>query len=570
MSFFSKLAKGTTSRFSRRRPTATLLPIPEEPVTPGRDEPRKADAHDDKAKADQPLDDTLVPPEKPTREKMKKPDNKAQEGQSSTEPHTTSDFVGTENIYQLTWRSEANYRMIAEHHPQTNYYVPSAIPLFSLLEAAEDRINASKHIQQHEPNYNPYAVKVYYAYMYYMQIFRAKRESGHIEGSELKILKRFEQKFPLNSLPCAEIVYGYFSSLHATELAESKYDWIVPRIALTNLQLNPRTKRFTAFDLNAINHDNGATHLQPIIPVMMGILNTFVHTTAADMPTYIDETDTFVPTILDTPANHHATNIFDSALASNTNVNNSVKLSLRSVGANSPFRFGNNNYGQAARYAKRTDFGRSVDVICRTDDTDNRANLARNPNFTSLAEYLLMPETTDLNFFDYLREMAVIHARFFDQVFHFHDVQTTGGLEPAVICQLKRGRREAARHYDDATVANGNNILWYETPFRTLQAGFATNRAGLKRNEELQAFAYGINSLLPITGMDLLNTHGTFWENREWIQTLFLDTPDNSNVPTVANLTNTGKPMFPDHKSIVLRCFREKPHGTGVVDNDYE
>jgi hypothetical protein len=487
---------------------------------------------------------------------------KAKEGQSSTEPHTvTTANLGTENIYQIAWRSEANYRMIAEHHPETNTYVPSSIPLFSLLESAEKRINVSKHIQQHEPTYNPYAVKMYYAYMYYIQILRARRDSGLIEGFENSLLKRFEIKNPPASLPCAEIVFGYFTSIVATELAEAKYDWIVPRIAIPNLSTTPRTTT----RLNAPDITTGAFFLQPSIPHMMAILNSFIHQTPASLPDRMEESDTYIP--VDThPNNHGDINMFNTTMHDNDNTSRSLKVLLASPGVNSSMVFGNENYSTAARHARRTDFGRDINIVVSVTDMDGRAGLTADYSYTDLDSFLMMEKTSNLRFFSYLREQAVIHARFFDKVYHFSDVQTTGGLETTVICQLKLINR-TARHFADTNLDVRQSFDWYHNPFRTLQAGFATNRAGLRRNEELQSFAYGTNSSLPIPGLNLRT--GPFWSNQEWIQSLFFDV-DATNAPVVVAMTNTGKPMFTDHNSMVLRCYREKPHGTGIVDNEFD
>nr|WCQ76440.1 capsid [Hebeloma mesophaeum partitivirus 3] len=564
MSFFSRFGKGTRSRFSKA-PKDVALPAPIETTPPTRELPAPAKDHDKKADEDKPLDETLVPPERPVRERLHKSENKAQEGQSSTEPHTQSDSIGTETIFQISWRSEANYRMIAEHFPETNYYVPSSLALFSLLEAAENRINSTKHIQEHEVYYLPYAVKVYYAYMYYIQILRARRDSGHIEGFENSLLKRFEVKYPMTSLPCAQIVYGYFSTIISTELAEAKYDWIVPRIALPDLnQARPADKNLRDFDIT-----NGAAFLQPLVPHMVGLLNSFIHHPTDTLNDHMIDGDTYEPMDLE-PAAHADVPIFGGNIRDNTDTNRNIKDLMSCAGMSTPFIFGNQNYAQAAKHARRTDFGRDIKHVVDTATHTLGQNLVNNVAVKDLDTFLLMPKSSNLKFFAFLRDQAVIHARFHDKVYHFSDVQTTGGLETTVITQLKLGRSNANRSYADVHVGTQQQAQWYRQPFRDVQAGFATNRSGLRRNEELQAFAYGTNMLLPITGMDLLANHGTFWDNREWIQTLFLDTPAGSNVPTVANLTNTGKPMYADHSSMVLRCFREKPHGTGVVDNEFD
>jgi hypothetical protein len=456
--------------------------------------------------------------------------------------------------------------MIAEHHPETNYYVPSSLPLFSLLEAAEDRVNLTKHISQHEPTYVPYAVKVYYAIMYYIQILRARRDSGTIEGYENTLLKRFEVKFPMQSLPCAQIVFGYYNTIIATELAEAKYDWIAPYIAIENLA-PAQPRRTTAY--GDISITNGATHLQPPIPHMIAILNTFIHHSPTTIANHMIGGDTYHPVIIDNTAGT-ANNIFNKGMMSDRNQELNLKVLMASTGLNTPMVFGNDNFETARRHAKRTDFGRDINVVVNNASVAGaRAGLTHAFSYADLDDFLMMPKTSNLRSFGYLRDQAVIHARFFDKVYHFSDVQTTGGLETTVLAQLKvavPGTND--HHYPDVNIGIRDDFAWYNNPLRTLRSGFATNRAGLRRNEELQAFAYGTNAILPMIVPNDLKT-GVFWSNYEWIQTLYFDTT-NQGAPDTAHLTAAGKPMYMDHNSMVLRCFREKPHGTGIVDNEFD
>jgi len=182
---------------------------------------------------------------------------------------------------------------------------------------------------------------------------------------------------------------------------------------------------------------------------------------------------------------------------------------------------------------------------------------------------------SNLKWFGYLREQAIIHARFFDQVYHFTDVQTVGGLENTLLCKLRLDTGTADfhdRYYHDLRLGMGQAASWYRQPFRDITAGFATSRAGVRRNEELQALTYGTNSTLPIitratqatdfdNEADLASgplRKGKFWKNEEWIRDFAYDT-----------VNTAGKPMFGDINSTALRCIRDKPHGTGVVDNEF-
>nr|QOI17260.1 capsid protein [Caloscypha fulgens partitivirus 7] len=567
MSFFKKFGKGTSSKFTKN--TGKPLPAPkaEEPPPP-RPTPtfKKQEEENDQAETDQ-LDETLVPQDKPIKSKLTQEKPKAHEGQENTEPRTIFTESG-ENIYHILWRTDESYHLNPVRYPRVNTYLPNAIPLFKLLEAAENRLNLNKHIQTHQPTYLPYAVKVYYAIMYYMQILEAKLSAGTLEGDEASLLTRFSKKYPRNSLPCAEIVYSYFNTIGATELADQKYDWITPDISPLNF-VNTLTPN--AYD-DKVMSEHGVEYLQPQVPMMMAMLNTFIQSTnlAAMM-----NSNKFIPVNVN-PAAHANFEIFGQAMRDNTNTRNDFKPMLQSCGMSSPFTFGNANYPDAAAYARETEFGSNVKCIATTVDVDTSDNQAVDYRFPSIDEFLFMGKRqkgySNLRWFEYLVEQAIIHARFFDQVYHFSDVQTTTGLETTFICRLRleEDTPEDCYYHNSRCGMTQAVTKLYRQPFATLNGGFATTRAGVKRNEELQALNFGINAKLPIivratqaTAITNDSVHSPvndekhrFWKNTEWLKSLHFETR-----------TTAGKPMYSDYRSAVLKTFRDTPHGTGVLDN---
>lgn len=566
MSFFKRFTRGSTS--NTRRPTNSA-PTPRTEERPARDNVKpKVKDETEQAEIDR-IDTALVKPETPARDKQVKVPPKATEGQEEADFRTqTRANINAENIYHLVWREEESYNMIPTRNPRVNHYTPNAIGLFRLLEAAEDRINYSKHIQVHEPNYIPYAVKVYYAIMFYMQLLEARKTAGDASGFEVSLLKRFHAKYSRESLPCAEIVYAYFNTIVSTELADIKYDWIVPQVADGMFQA----------DFGATDTTTGSIYLQPQVPHMIAILNSFIYQTNVQA-NY--RGDTYTPNTAQHPAvpNNHTAFGFDYDTQAIGNAQNQMnKAIFAACGVSTPVKFGNGNYPQAQQFARDTDFAYQIRVLANPNNTDlpqaNHAN-ARQRDFSDIDNFLQMPKTSNLKWFEFIRQQAVIHARFFDTVYHFSDVQSVGGLETAVLCQFKiEDQLRAAPHAEKTLFYASTNLgltgqhlvpSWNPRPFRDITASFATNRSGLKRNEELQALTYGTNATLPIwpdasaaplQTLELAN--GKLWLNKEWIRELFWKN------------TLPGKDMFSGLNSVVLRCYREKPHGTGVVDNQYD
>jgi hypothetical protein len=570
MPFFDKFkkSKGTTSRFTKsfEPKTTPTLPPPEQPHVPERTTasgPKREEQSEGPADI---INETLNPTPPATRTLLKKPTPKAEDGQEITEPHTTSSTDkqgGVDNIYHILWRPENGYNMIPTRQPRTNTYVPNAIAMFRLLEAAEERINSSKHIQSHEPNYMPYAVKVYYAVMFYLQVLWARKEAGAADGFEISLLKRFEAKYPKNGLPCAEIVYAYFNTVASCELADAKYDWIVPRVAPGVLSA----------EMHDINADDGSIYLQPMVPFMIGNLVQFIHTPRANYNALIDDENVFRAIDLQ-PAAHAQISAYGVNFHDNTAANDAFKPVFSSCGLSTPFTFGNENYVSAASYARRSDFGHDVKTAVTAGPTQNGSgNLVTDIEIDTIDKFLNMPKSSDLRWFAYLKEQAIIHARFFDSVYHFSDVQTTAGLEVTILTRLRIETNQVnnlfLEHKDRVGFRAQHAPIWYPRVLRNLNAGFATSRAGVRRNEELQALTFGTNATLPIRqdaahavddihpplGAGLYN--GNYWNNKEWVREMFWED------------TLSGKPMFTDHTSAALRCYREKPHGTGIVDNEF-
>jgi hypothetical protein len=564
MSFFKKFARGTSSK--TRRPTMNIttpdIPTPKPEIAappPAKHGKKEVEAEQQE---EEETDDKLVKPEPSARSQSKKQAPKAEEGAELTghKTATTAD-IDAENIYHLSWREEESYRMIPERKTRVNQFYPNAISMFKLLEAAEKRINYSKHIQEHEVNYLPYAVKVYYGIMFYMQILEARFTAGEATGFENSLLKRFKAKYPRDSLPCAEIVYGYFNTVAATELADQKYDWIVPAVC----PLNART------DMHTIDTSTGYIYLQPQVPYMLAILNSFIHSN--NIATLMEEGERFTPDLTSaTAANIQAFGFDVPNNAAGTAAQQQQKSIFAANGIDTPCTFGNGNYPSAQRFARDSDFGRQISIVVNTAtaQTGIRAPVMT-MNISDLDRFLHMEKTSNLKWFSFLREQAVIHARFFDQVYHFSDVQTTCGLETTILCKLKTetaaataGRGyfyESSRLGIDATTHAAG---WYPNVFADLTGGFATNRSGVKRNEELQALTHATNASLPIRTANnanpiaaLTEDDGPIWTNTEWIKSY-----------QYANDVQ-GKPMYTGLNSVTLRCYREKPHGTGVVDNQF-
>ncbi|BCY26961.1 coat protein [Rhizoctonia oryzae-sativae partitivirus 5] len=402
--------------------------------------------------------------------------------------------------YQSFWEQELDVRLEEETLDEINYYSPSAIPMMRILRITGRFTSSNTQMLKYFPTYCHYATLIYYSVLFYIQILRARRQADAITGVERKFLKRFEATYKPEALPIAGQLFPFFSTIIATQIADGKYDWVVPQIV-------PGIFYAT---MDAFAPGDGGCYLQPMVPYMVGLLRLYImrsfRTEAQGNQTqYFDDDDNAVP-FVPSPGLHPA--VFGMDLHRGTATDPDDVLLPYCLGVNEPNFISNDVLTDATRKWSSSKFSQIRFAARRPANTTNSYDLKATTTdgttaINSLARFLCMIEEEDMEWFDFCVEHATIQAKFSKKVYNLSNVPTVGGNEVLILATFKRrvgANRAATAPFADTRLGiNENNFNWHQDLFEGMTASFTTDRANYDREEELQALTFATNCTLPIT-----------------------------------------------------------------------
>jgi hypothetical protein len=491
-------------------------------------------------------------PQPRTGSELDPPKNKT----SRNEPETrgsTSTALPTSGLFVPYWHLETDTAFEEETFPSPSYWTPNFLSILFALQAAARFAFDNRIMIKTAPEFVDYAVIVYYAILFYIQILRAQRDAGKIDGVDASFLRRFERRYPAENLPIAGFLVAHFSNITSLLLADERHDWIVPQYgAMFELNGNEYNEFFQQLDaagtateqttFRNIKFANGSCLLQPIIPYMLSILRTmfdgepqiFTTLTARQVfgATYSDtdypfwtDNDTFIPLSVHPAddailtANPVNTRRFSRATIqlNGNNQHDEMARIIASPGLNAPVECSPDAMSIAYKYWKKTAFNSQINVfavnITRTANPANgnyiQHNTVKGDNiqFRSLEDYLMMPKSSNLDWFETLVSMATTHSRYFKGDTTLSAIPTTSGQAPTIKTEFKfmTGGRFGQRVVADAqlnTIDRTLSLDWNNNVFKSTYGSFETSRATPDRSEELQALSFGTNASLPFTIAD--------------------------------------------------------------------
>nr|QLC36764.1 capsid protein [Sarcosphaera coronaria partitivirus] len=580
----SKFTRKPTTQQSGIRRTTTTLPRPQPEVdltSAPASVPSYAHADAQKGAQDTEAeirgkeDDTIeqaqgrAPATDTLNASIAQPSNKGKGTERHTEPHSQQQAASTEDNFQSFWHNEIGYDVIAVQFGDYNEWTPNSLALFEMLEVSGYYIRNNRMIRKNHTDYLDYSVACYYSIIFYVQILRARKAAGKLTGEESSFLRRFDRAYPEESLPVADWMFPILSSIVSTQVEDSKYEWIVPRIA---------TENFFGH-MNDIQPGHGSIYLQPMVPYMLSILRVAVskeldlNAVTGNNLTYFNDEDQFIPGRI-TNAAQTFFGIDNLRHGINPTAIGSLTV-FSGAGTSFPFHADADDLSIARKQWATTKFRNLRIGAINPGGADV---LHTNPAINTLETFLCMPKSENIEWFGELVNQAAINARFGKKVYNLSQVPQTGGTETLLLARLKNQPTGTPRVINDYAstqldVTNAN-FNWYPQHFTNLTAGFGCTRAELKRSEVLQASAFATNATLPIINGAVLvgGRHanerladtatnrpnhaqriGEYWRNTEYTYTMF-DFEEPNPTPS--------KPMFNGWKSMFQNKFyQQRPTG---------
>jgi len=496
---------------------------------------------------------------------FKPPTHKVEKSTKDDQPSTVTSMSAAGDEFERYWTLEHSYDIQEETYSETNEWTPNALALFEILDQTGSFVYNSRIVNKHHPEYLDYAVACYYSMLFYIQILRAREAATQLTGMENSFLKRFRKAFNEEELPIAGPLFPYFNSIVSTLLPDSKYNWIVPRIAPEMFRTN----------MSDYTDEHGSVFMQPMFPHMIATLRyaiskqmdkKYFDMEDEDYANFIDY-EKFVPTKFTDAESRSIYGIEFQTGDGNAPRNHNKYSIFASSGLSYPFYATPEQLDGANRRWRNTNFFKGMKASVRAGHTSEALKVGADVRINDIDNFLLSPKSESLDWFRELINQAAIHARFFDQVKNLSDVPTDGGNETLVIATLKAAKTD--NRFDGATPPvrktfadthlrfSATHFNWYPTTFKNLYAEFHTTRNGIMRNEVFQAITFAVNANLPITdGTSRVGTSkgsaqvsGKYFDNTEWTATMYDD-------------ADVGKPMFRGwttmHQS---RSVKIKPEG---------
>jgi hypothetical protein len=563
---FSKMFKGRKATASAL-PTSTssalpVLPTQATPVPTSVPAPTYAHAdrqkgaidkeNDDKDHEDQDISaaqgksaaDTRTPITGP---KLTPPTNRVTNNQPSTQPSTSAAPANDHAAYMAYWNLANDVQFEEEIFEKPSFWTPNFWSIINALAAASTFVINNRIIEKTCPDYNDYAVYCYYAILFYIQILRAQRDAGLIDGIDASFLRRFERRWNPEQLPISSFLMPHFTNITALLLPDERHSWIIPQYANMYQQADG-----TAMTYRTLAYPNADCLLQPIIPYMLAILRLTVNTSSQtyttatahdlfdtagnnnysdnDYPFWNDK-DQFIPLSTNVPRTDGTYDVINTrrfdrasiAVQPGNNQHDEFARILASPGLNVPVELTPDSMSIMAKYWQRTSFYEEITVqavnttpVAATRRINhNNTVLAADIPFRSLEEFLLMPKSSNLDWFEALVNNAATHARCFKGVNTLSQVPTTSGQTPVILAQFSQvtSNRRFGRTVRDlaplTSISSTGTDAAAITRFRTLQDGwyanilkdtvasFSTSRSAPLRSEELQALCFATNAALP-------------------------------------------------------------------------
>ncbi|QQO86654.1 capsid protein [Hygrophorus penarioides partitivirus 1] len=482
---------------------------------------------------------------------FKQPTHQVKDNEPDTRGSTET-AVRASMPFENFWALETGFDLEEVTFEKPNYWTPNALALFETLRASQRFTTDSRIINKHHPEYIEYAVACYYAMIFHIQILRAREAANRLTGEESSFLRRFRRKYPEESLPIAGQMFPVLSSIVSVLLPDPKFNWIVPQTApdmFNNTTITTISQAVTAHE--------GGPFLQPHFPMMIAILRESIAVARAQTLTdgshYTEEEYYVTNTFNDTTA----VQIFGNNYRLNQTAAADANGFFNFLGVSYPFNSDAEQLTQASKHWVRSSF----------NGLGIRATGAGTTDISSLEKFLLMPKSSDGDWFHQIINQATTHARFFKDGRTLSDLPTTGGNE-VLVDTILRKNSDTGRIYHDTRhlgliLATGTNP-WYPEHLRGLIAGFRTTRSAVQRAQILQALAFGTNAKLNIeintnrVGSGPNHRSGQYWEDASWNLEKYNDTTDAGNATSQAH----GKPMFRGWETMIQEKFvLVKPEG---------
>jgi hypothetical protein len=550
--------KGTQSKFGQDEDSNKALPQVQIPTTTitsssSKGKEKETDKTDDTVDKEHEAEDK----DKTTNVQTGTAPTKVTDGTIKTKAGTASGSTPA-GVYSMLWKSKVDYQLAPIQYTNKAEWIPNFMAFKPLIEECARLVGQSNHAMKHNQTFNPYAFATGMFYLGYIQILRAQKAAGTLIGQDASALARFEKYNPTQGIMIPEPFIPFLEAIVATKLEDAKYKWITPTHGIDFRTTNTLAQLMTP---------SIEWLIRPNLLFMIMNLTTFGAVRRQDMAQHIDPSRVFTPVDLDRTAGQTTRLInedlrYDGAWPGASTGAERMNV-LQMCGASTAFQFWNDNFLTAHDQMTRSNYfvengvtlGGNHLILTALGQTNPGPTFSEgfpaNTTINSLDKYLFIAKENNPSWFKYITNNINYVARFFKGSKPMSKIATVGGIESAVICQLKletnKGTAQAPSYvYADLKLGRAarTDVHFYNDAFDAMSASYRTTRADLDRNEELNALCIGINANPPIAGVNADHIRkGRFFTDinagmqySEMLSLGFMETSIEGSVPIYSEL----------------------------------
>jgi len=422
---------------------------------------------------------------------------------TSAKPADTAEL---KSAFAKCWTTVDSVNIPPKYYDTKSTFTPSTIKIAEVLFHMDDILNGNEELRWISPAYFSLPVRIYYAIICYVQIYRAKEQSGKLTPAEGSWLRAFFRRFKDVSLPIAGPLVPIFSNIVTVLPSDDQYSFVYPDVPTESLYSTTAGATGTATI-------KGNYHLLPNVPALLAMMKTFTqtktivfHKTSGNFD-HFDDNEQFVP-FRTTSAQRLAGIPFPAASLEATPTNDTI-LALANPFLSRPFPESIDRLKEIHSFWKRSELSEAPIF------NEATAFSPRNP-----ADYTQMVKEQDLDWFQPCIDMATIQTRFFSDSVNLSQIPTVAGEAALVECQLE------VSNFPDlpstTTTPPGRNHF-YPNYFNTLKSTFRSTTAELELDQQYAA-AYAItNTILtwqtpsgPIGSIANNDRSGQYWTNTKY------------------------------------------------------
>jgi hypothetical protein len=176
-------------------------------------------------------------------------------------------------VYSKVWTTVDAINITKVFHDEKSMYIPNFISMMEVLSKVESTLDSNEELRWRAPRYFSLPARVYYAVIFYVQIYRAKHQAGTLTKSESSWLRAFDRRFRDVSCPIVGPLVPILSNITSVLPDDDSFDFVYPSAkqgGTYSIEQDSTTKKYSV-------KVDPAHFINPSVLMVADMLKQFCH-----------------------------------------------------------------------------------------------------------------------------------------------------------------------------------------------------------------------------------------------------------------------------------------------------